>query len=36
MEKAATVFFICRSAGFKPQGISDSQLAEIAHKFGGK
>jgi rhamnulose-1-phosphate aldolase len=36
MEKAASVFFICKSAGYKPTGISNEQLAEISQKFGTK
>ena len=33
MEKAATIFFLCKSSGYLPQGISDEQLAEISGKF---
>ena len=33
MEKAATIFFICKSSGYLPQGLSDEQLAEISGKF---
>jgi rhamnulose-1-phosphate aldolase len=33
MEKAASVFFLCKSSGYLPQGISDEQLAEISGKF---
>lgn len=36
MEKAASVFFICKNAGYKPQGINNAQLAEIANKFAAK
>jgi len=28
MEKAATIFFLCKGSGYTPQGISDEQLAE--------
>ena len=30
MEKAASIFFVCKSSGYTPQGISDAQLAEIS------
>jgi rhamnulose-1-phosphate aldolase len=33
MEKAASIFFVCKSSGYLPQGISDKQLAEISDKF---
>jgi len=33
MEKAATIFFVCKSSGYLPQGISDEQLAEISGKY---
>ena len=33
MEKAATIFFVCKSSGYLPQGISDEQLAEITGKY---
>ena len=36
MEKAATIFFLCKSSGYLPQGLSDEQLAEISGKFKGK
>jgi rhamnulose-1-phosphate aldolase len=36
MEKAASIFFICKSSGYLPQGISDKQLAEISDKFKSK
>ena len=33
MEKSAKLFFICKSSGYLPQGISDEQLDEIRGKF---
>ena len=36
MEKAATIFFVCKSSGHLPQGISDEQLAEITGKYKTK
>jgi rhamnulose-1-phosphate aldolase len=33
MEKAAIIFFLCKSSGYLPQGISDEQLDEIPGKF---
>ena len=36
MEKAASIFFVCKSSGYLPQGISDEQLAEISDKFKSK
>ena len=36
MEKAAMIFFVCKSSGYLPQGISDEQLAEISGKFKTK
>ena len=33
MEKAASIFFVCKSSGYTPQGISDTQLAEISRNF---
>jgi rhamnulose-1-phosphate aldolase len=36
MEKAATIFFLCKSSGYTPQGISEEQLAEITGKFKTK
>ncbi len=36
MEKAATIFFLCKSSGYTPQGISEFQLAEISDKFNLK
>ena len=36
MEKAATIFFVCKSSGYLPQGISDEQLAEITGKYKTK
>ncbi len=36
MEKSATIFFLCKSSGYTPQGISDDQLAEISGKFKTK
>jgi len=36
MEKAATIFFLCKGSGYTPQGISDEQLAEISRKFKNK
>lgn len=29
VNKAAEIFFICKSAGYEPQGLSDEQLAEL-------
>ena len=36
MEKAASIFFICKNSGYLPQGISGEQLAEISDKFKPK
>ena len=36
MEKAASIFFISKSSGYMPQGISDKQLAEISGKYRPK
>jgi rhamnulose-1-phosphate aldolase len=36
MEKAATIFFVRKSSGYLPQGLSDKQLAEISGKFNVK
>jgi rhamnulose-1-phosphate aldolase len=36
MEKAATIFLLCKSSGYLPQGLSDKQLAEISGKFKEK
>jgi rhamnulose-1-phosphate aldolase len=36
MEKAATIFFLCKGSGYTPQGISEGQLAEISDKFNLK
>jgi ribulose-5-phosphate 4-epimerase/fuculose-1-phosphate aldolase len=32
-EKAASIYLICKNAGFTPQGISDEQLAELESRF---
>jgi rhamnulose-1-phosphate aldolase len=29
MNKAAEIFFLCRNAGYEPEGLSDEQLAEL-------
>ncbi|HEX7475171.1 MAG TPA: rhamnulose-1-phosphate aldolase [Dehalococcoidales bacterium] len=35
VNKAAQIFFICKSAGFEPEGLSSDQLAEIENAFKG-
>jgi len=34
--KAAQIFFLCKSAGYSPSGLNADQLAEIDDKFNGK
>jgi rhamnulose-1-phosphate aldolase len=36
VNKAAQIFFICKNAGYEPDGLSNKQLAEIAHIFKSK
>jgi len=36
LNKAAEIFFICKSSGYEPQGLSDEQLAELVTNFFGK
>jgi len=32
VNKAAEIFFICKSAGYEPQGLTDEQLAELVQR----
>lgn len=32
VNKSAEIFFICKSAGYEPQGLSDEQLAELVRR----
>jgi len=36
VNKAAQIFFICKNAGYEPEGLSNEQLAEIERTFNNK